>query len=405
MDDARAVRSQIAAGFAIPAVILILFGALAYRAIYRFTEARAWASQTIEARIEIAALLNTLVDAESGQRGFVLTRDEGFLQSYRIAMTLIDKRYERLRSLTADTPQQQQRLQAMRPLLNDKLAYMQRAIDTLRHGAAPVQDDNGRLMMNDLRAALTDMDETEQQILRVREENMTRASLALVNTLLLGMVCSVLASFVVGMLLIRRMAHLTRAFAQKIDQLDADLARDAAQQHLLTEQAEAKRDAAAQESARILATAEHLAQQASEILAQVREISVCADKLRESPASGTEQLAENALHVVRGALSLDLGTVDLRRLLGRVHELDTELANILRESASLQVASDRSRMLVSALLFQLGTEPRAHGARSSAVRSAVRSSVRSNVRSSRVQSGGSRPPRGSRPEADQMVER
>jgi hypothetical protein len=33
MDDARAVRSQIAAGFAFPAVILILFGALGYRAI------------------------------------------------------------------------------------------------------------------------------------------------------------------------------------------------------------------------------------------------------------------------------------------------------------------------------------------------------------------------------------
>lgn len=382
MDDAKAVRSQIAAGFALPAAILILFGALGYRAIFRFTEARAWASHTVEARVEIGALLNNLVDAESGQRGFSLTRDEGFLQPYRSAMALIDKRYERLRALTADNPQQQQRMQALRPLLNEKLAYMQRAVESRRLGAAPLQDDSGRMMMSDIRAALTEMDEAEQQLLHAREQNMTGAALSLVNTLLIGLVCSVLASFLVGFFVVRRIAHLTRLFVQKIDQLDASMARDAAQQLQLTEQAEAKRDAAAQESARILATTEHLAKQASELLTRMREISACADKLKESATTGTEELATTALHAVRGALSLDLGAVDLCRLLGRVHELDNELARILRETASVQVASDRSRMLVSALLFQLGSEPRGHGVRTS--------TLRSSVRASRAQSGGAR---------------
>lgn len=384
MDDTKEVRSQIAAGFALPAVILILFGALGYRAIYRFTQARAWASHTVEARIEIGALLTTLLDAESGQRGFSLTREEGFLQPYRIAMALIDKRYERLRALTADNPQQQQRLQTLRPLLNHKRAYMQRAIEIRRLGDTPLQDDSGRPMMNDLRAALTELDEAEQQLLHVREQNMTGASLALVNTLLIGLMCSVLASFLVGLFVVRRIAQLIRGFVQKIDQLDASLARDAAQLLLLTEQAEAMRDAASQESARILATTEHLAKQASELLMRVREISACADKLKESTQIGaeTEELATTALQAVRGALSLDLGAVDLCRLLGRVHELDNELAQILRETASVQVASDRSRMLVSALLFQLGSEPRGHGARASA--------VRSSIRASRAQSGGAR---------------
>jgi hypothetical protein len=242
-------------------------------------------------------------------------------------------------------------------------------------------------MMSDIRAVLTEMDEAEQQLLHVREQNMTGASLALVNTLLIGLMCSVLASFLVGLFVVRRMASMTRVFAKKIDQIDASLAQDAAQQLQLTEQAEAKRDAAAQESARILATTEHLGKQASELLTRMREISACADKLKESSTSGTEELATTALHAVHGALSLDLGAVDLCRLLGRAHELDNELALILRETAAVQVASDRSRMLVSALLFQLGSEPRAHGARTSTVRSSVRAS---SVRSSRAQSGGAR---------------
>lgn len=394
MDDAKKVRAQIAAGFMLPAVIMILFGILSYRAIHRFTEARTWATHTAEVRVEIGELLDTLVGAESGQRGFSLTGDEGFLQPYRLALTLINKRYERLRTITSDNPHQQNRLQALRPLIDTKLAYMQRAVEARRqHSAGPGADDSGRLMMSDLREALTEMDESEQALLRSREQNMTSASLALVNTLLLGMVCSVLTSFLIGLFLVRRMAHLTRIFVQKVEQLYSELMNSAAHQLELVEQAEAKREAAAHETARILATTEHLSQQASEILARVREISASLENLRPS-SGGAAELAATVQHAERGALSLDLGAVDLRRLLGRIHELDTELAGILRESVSAQVASDRPRMELASLLFQLGSEPRAHaGARASA--------IRSSVRASRVRSGGVRPVRpSSRPEVN-----
>ena len=119
---------------------------------------------------------------------------------------------------------------------------------------------------------------------------------------------------------------------------------------------------------------------------------------REMPDSmistGAEELAAAAQQAERGALSLDLGAVDLRRLLGRIHELDGELAGLLRESVSVQVAADRPRMALASLLFQLGAEPRAHsGARASA--------IRSGVRASRVRSGGVRPVRpSSRPEVN-----
>ncbi|MFO0576506.1 MAG: CHASE3 domain-containing protein [Polyangia bacterium] len=403
MDEAKKVRAQIAAGFTLPAVIMVLFGVLSYRAIHRFTAARTWASHTAEVRVEIGELLDTLVGAESGQRGFALTGDEGFLQPYRLAMTLINKRYERLRTITADNPQQQQRLQALRPLLDTKLAYMQRAVDVRRQktttpsvpAPAPttIFDDSGRLMMSDLHDALTEMDASEQALLRAREQNMTEASLALVNTLLLGMVCSVLTSFLIGLCLVRRIAQLTRIFVLKVEQLYTELGSSAAQQLELAEQAEAKRDAAAHETARILATAEHLSQQASEVLARVREISTAIESLRPS-SGGAEELAAAAQHAERGALSLDLGAVDLRRLLGRIHELDSELAELLRESVSVQVAADRPRMALASLLFQLGSEPRAHaGARASA--------IRSSVRASRVRSGGVRPVRpSSRPEVN-----
>lgn len=380
MNNARSVRIQVAVGFALPAVVLLLFGALSYRAITRFTQARAWVAHSNELRVEIGALLNTLVEAESGQRGFVLTTGEAFLQPYRVALALLDKRYERLQHMTADNPQQQQRLKVLRTRLDAKLHYMQRSIDARRlTGEARMLDDSGRLLMDEIRTALGEMDVTEQALLRERESALTHASIALVNTLLLGMVCSVLMSFVVGLMLIRRMTHLTKVFASKIDQLDAELAREGAQQMQLTEQAEAKRDAAAQEAARVLATSEHLAKKARELLEQVQRINNQVEQLRETRTNGPEELSVTALHAVQGALSLDLGTVDLCRLLTRVQELDTELAHILRESASVQDATERSRTLVASLLFQLGSSPRAYGARTSGVRS---SSLRDRARAS-----------------------
>src|SRR5690606_34499561 len=47
-----------------------------------------------------------LVDAETGQRGYLLTQDRQYLEPYQNAVATIDRTYQRLLHMVADTPGQ-----------------------------------------------------------------------------------------------------------------------------------------------------------------------------------------------------------------------------------------------------------------------------------------------------------
>ena len=78
-------------------------------------------------------LLAALVDAETGQRGYLLTGDEAYLKPYlAVRDTLVD-RLKALRERTV-IPEADKSLDAMVPLVDAKLAYMERAIGLRRSG-------------------------------------------------------------------------------------------------------------------------------------------------------------------------------------------------------------------------------------------------------------------------------
>src|SRR4051812_47094416 len=56
---------------------------------------------------ELDATLSTVKDAETGQRGFLLTGDEAYLEPYNTAVTSITEHLGKLRSMTAADADQQ----------------------------------------------------------------------------------------------------------------------------------------------------------------------------------------------------------------------------------------------------------------------------------------------------------
>ena len=60
-------------GFALAGVLLVAVGAVAYRQMLRLEGARERATHTLLVREEIEILLSLVKDAETGQRGYLLT--------------------------------------------------------------------------------------------------------------------------------------------------------------------------------------------------------------------------------------------------------------------------------------------------------------------------------------------
>lgn len=106
-----------------------------------------------------ADLMQKLTDAETGQRGFVITQDELFLEPYESAVGAIREEVDRLATAVADRPVKAAQMDRLRDRIRGKLAEMGQAINLVRSGEQAqavelIQSDVGRELMDDIRSML-----------------------------------------------------------------------------------------------------------------------------------------------------------------------------------------------------------------------------------------------------------
>src|SRR2546429_386078 len=81
-------------GFVIATGILVFVGWQSYQNTARFAEASEWRKHTYEVLGILDQTVARLVDAETGQRGYLLTGEESYLEPYRAAIKNIDRSEE-----------------------------------------------------------------------------------------------------------------------------------------------------------------------------------------------------------------------------------------------------------------------------------------------------------------------
>ncbi|MEI9986939.1 MAG: CHASE3 domain-containing protein [Aliidongia sp.] len=112
--------------------MLLAVAIVAYRTTDALIENDGLVNRTYEARLAMANLLSLLKDAETGQRGFVLTGDETYLAPYSDALPAIKNALDSAKALTADNPAEQQRVLSLAPLIDSKLTELRQTIDLRR---------------------------------------------------------------------------------------------------------------------------------------------------------------------------------------------------------------------------------------------------------------------------------
>ena len=130
--------------------------------------------QTQQVTTAISGLRINLLDAETGQRGFLLTGDPAYLQPLQQAAQRLPGELDELQTLVRDNPVQITQLATVRGLVDQRLAEVDRTVAARRSGgleeALPlVMTHAGKITMDTIRAALDGMVEEES---RVREERL-----------------------------------------------------------------------------------------------------------------------------------------------------------------------------------------------------------------------------------------
>jgi signal transduction histidine kinase len=106
-----------------------------------------------DARTVTVDLRTALQDAETGQRGFLLTQNEAYLEPYEAALQSVEAQFDGLEAVLAPYPQAAEPLAALRTDIDFKLAEMEHTIELARAGRvdealAVVDTDNGKAAMD-----------------------------------------------------------------------------------------------------------------------------------------------------------------------------------------------------------------------------------------------------------------
>jgi CheY-like chemotaxis protein/signal transduction histidine kinase len=168
------------AGFIAAIVTVLLIAFFGYRSLNNEAASDANTTHTLAVMQRVDGLLSSVKDAETGQRGYLLTDRETYLEPYNNARADIPGELQELRRLTANNPRQQELLSQVQRFTEQKLSELQESIVLKRSGNAQgalalLLTDRGRLTMDRIRDLVDQFLDQERVTLAQRVETSRQA--------------------------------------------------------------------------------------------------------------------------------------------------------------------------------------------------------------------------------------
>ncbi|MDX2270668.1 MAG: diguanylate cyclase [Cyanobacteriota bacterium] len=162
------LERKISSGFALALLVLGLVGATSLWSMTRLIKSVEQSRSIDQVLGSLQSLLSQLQDAETGQRGYLLTGSDRYLEPYETALAQIPQQQQLLRQLLRDHPQEQAILRVLDPLIESKLAELAETIQQreqagLEAAIAIVLTEQGRQMMDAIRQGIHEMNQGIQQ--------------------------------------------------------------------------------------------------------------------------------------------------------------------------------------------------------------------------------------------------
>jgi CHASE3 domain sensor protein len=164
-------------GLASTALVMCVLLLLEWKGGTAAADAFEWVSQTLEIQRELATVEARMSEAESGERGYMLTEQPGFLAPYTVATSDVRSRLAYLRKLLADNPAQLRRLLAIESLSMGRLKEFDSVIQLQRTGhrndaVSSVRAAHSDSVMAVIRSGLKGMIAVEANLLRTRQQEL-----------------------------------------------------------------------------------------------------------------------------------------------------------------------------------------------------------------------------------------
>ncbi|HLY62036.1 MAG TPA: CHASE3 domain-containing protein [Terriglobia bacterium] len=153
------LRTLVTCAFALALALMIMIGLFSYRSTVLLVKSGESRQRSNAVQKDFQRLLAELRDAEAGQRGYLITGEEHYLEPYFSALAGLDPTVKEVRTLSAGDVEEQESLDALEPLIARKLAELKQTVDLRRErgfdaAQAVVLTDRGLTTMEQIRTIL-----------------------------------------------------------------------------------------------------------------------------------------------------------------------------------------------------------------------------------------------------------
>lgn len=339
------VGRRLVAGFGLSALTLVIVAIVSYRNANLLIENDALVERSHQVRLQLADLLSEMKDAETGQRGYVITGDDIYLEPYKNALGAVAATLGDFQKLTADSADQQRRLATIKPIIDAKFAELKQVIDLRRNqgfeaAAKIVQTNSGKTHMDQIRAIVAAADQEARDVLKQRAEEAHASAEMTQKIILWGGLAGTLAVCAIGWLITRSLSDQIGAAVGQVRSSSTELQSAANQQASGAKEQAAAMAEISTTISELLASSRQIAESAQRVAHNAEETANAArtghgtvDMTHESIAGIRRQVDQIVSHMLElGKKSQEIGTV-----LDIVSEL-AEQTNILAINATIEAA-------------------------------------------------------------------
>ncbi|MBD2039675.1 PAS domain S-box protein [Microcoleus sp. FACHB-672] len=198
--EIQKVRKQflqkIVGGLGLATFTLIVIGGVCYQSITQLVKTNESLDETFAVIKQLDNVLSQMKDAETGQRGYIITGNESYLEPYISATSSVFKEVETLQSLRNNTLNKQQSLRLLESLVNSKLAELKQTIELRREqGFGPAMQvvamNEGKQIMDQIREIVNDLENEHKQLLKQQQQQAKTAANRAIITFSVGILLNI----------------------------------------------------------------------------------------------------------------------------------------------------------------------------------------------------------------------
>lgn len=203
------INKKLLLGFSAVILVLTILSTIVFINFSSYVDANGWNVHTHQVMSNLDNIVTSMVNMETGERGFSITGDDKFLEPYNKGKADFDTYFNDAKELTLDNPKQQENLQKIKQLKEDWQEVAENSINlrrevvnnskTMEDVIKDTSDAKGKTFMDELRNIVTESRNIENTLLVEREKGQATKETITKLVLILGTLTALLLAIFIAL--------------------------------------------------------------------------------------------------------------------------------------------------------------------------------------------------------------